>query len=91
MEFTFDHTGFYHGEKRFHPRIQETALPLQEWSNTVLLALPANLREELDWTQEKLRAIEGIAAGKQILWEIDLGLSTSTFLRMIRRRSFRIL
>ena len=63
--FTSDHHGFYrHGEPFF-----------DDSSNTVLLRLPAQLSDTLDWSTQIEQATQIISSGKYILWEIDLGLS----------------
>ena len=76
MSFTVDHQGFYLREAPFYPLIQEAGSPLASWSNGVVIRLPAGLNEDLDWTAIKTQAESVVAAGKCILWELDLGLSS---------------
>jgi hypothetical protein len=77
--FTADHHGFYRDGSPFFPLIQEQSFPLMDWSNIVLLRLPARLSDDLVWSKEKGHAEQIAASGKFILWEIDLGLSTFQF------------
>lgn len=78
--FTADHHGFYRNETSFYPLIQDSAAILGDWSNTVVLRLPAQLSNDLDWSQEIEVAKLAVEAGKYILWEIDLGLSSFQFM-----------
>lgn len=77
--FTADHRGFYLSGSPFFPLIQDSAEP-QNWSNTVLIRLPAHLSDDLNWLKEKQIAELAVSMGKHILWEIDLGLDTFQFL-----------
>lgn len=63
--FTSDHHGFYRNGEPF----------VDDSSNTVLLRLPAQLSDTLDWSTQIDQASQIISSGKYILWEIDLGLS----------------
>ncbi len=78
--FVADHQGFYRNEIPFFPLIQDAADPLLSWSNTIVVRLPALLSDDLDWAQEMQMAKGALEAEKNILWEIDLGLSTFSFL-----------
>ena len=78
--FTADHRGFYWNGNPFYPLIQDSSEPLQSWSNTVLIRLPAQLSDDLNWIKEKQMADHAVSAGKYILWEIDLGLDSFQFL-----------
>ncbi len=77
--FTADHNGFYLDGTPFYPLIQDRAEPLTDWSNTVLIRLPAHLSDDLDWSKEKALAERMIEAGKYLFWEIDLGLCSFQF------------
>ena len=77
--FTADHHGYYQDGCPFFPLIQENVFPFADWSNAVLLRLPAHLNDDLCWAKEKEIASQIIAAGKSILWDIDLGLPSFTF------------
>ncbi len=77
MTFSSDHHGFYRDGEPFFPLVQESA-PIADWSNVVLLRLPAQLICDLDWSKEMEKATQIINFGKMILWEIDLGLSQLT-------------
>jgi hypothetical protein len=77
--FTADHHGFYRDGDPFFPLIQEEPFPLMDWSNATLLRLPAQLGDDLDWSEERELARQIVASGKSILWEIDLGLSSFQF------------
>lgn len=79
MSFTADHNGFYREGRPFYPLIQENDAALMEWANTVVIRLPARLQDDLDWSTQTKRAQECKAVGKQILWEIDLGLGQYQF------------
>ncbi|MBS0604226.1 MAG: hypothetical protein JSS60_04215 [Verrucomicrobia bacterium] len=79
-EFTADHNGFYLGHSSFYPLVQEDSIPLADWSNTVLVRLPATLNDDLDWSKEITLAHQIAASGKYILWEIELGLASFTFI-----------
>jgi hypothetical protein len=71
FRLSLDHTGFYRGGAAFFPKIQSAVFPLEEWSDTVLLKLPASLQDDLDWSAEKKIAEQVIEMGKAIFWEID--------------------
>lgn len=77
--FSADHHGFYRNDCPFSPFIQELTTPLLEGSNVVLIRLPARLSDDLDWTKEMQLAGQIASSGRDILWEIDLGLSTFQF------------
>ncbi len=77
MTFSSDHHGFYRDGEPFFPFIQESS-PIADWSNVVLLRLPAQLSNDLDWSKEMGQATQIVNSEKMILWEIDLGLSQLT-------------
>ncbi len=77
--FTADHNGFFLNGDSFYPLIQDGTEPLADWSNTVLVRLPAHLSDDLDWSKEKALAAQMIEAGKYLFWEIDLGLCSFQF------------
>jgi hypothetical protein len=77
--FTADHHGFYRNGDPFFPLIQEQTFPLMDWSNAVLLRLPAQLNDDLDWSKEREFAAQIASSGKSIFWEMDLGLSPFQF------------
>ena len=77
MIISSDHHGFYRDGAPFFPLIQESS-PTADWSNVVLLRLPAHLSSDLDWSKEMEQANQIVNSGKMILWEIDLGLSQLT-------------
>ena len=77
--FTSDHHGFYLEGAPFYPQIQDGSEPLMDWSNTVIIRLPAHLSADLNWYKEKEIAERIADAGKYILWEIDLGLNSYPF------------
>lgn len=68
--FTADHHGFYRNGEPFFPLIQD---------NTVLLRLPAQLNDTLDWSTQIEQAHQIISSNKSLLWEIDLGLPDFQF------------
>jgi hypothetical protein len=77
--FRGDHHGFYRKELPFFPMIQEDSRNLMEWSNTVMVKLPARLQDDLEWSNQLELAQQCVALGKYILWEIDLGLDRYQF------------
>ena len=91
MTITADHNGFYREGAPFYPLIQEESSPLLDWSNTVLVRLPATLKDDLDWSQEVDLAHQIVASGKYILWELDLALATFTFIPEDRACFFSLL
>lgn len=77
--FTADHQGFYHYGEPFFPLIQERCFPAMEWSNTAVIRLPAQLKDDLDWSEQIKQAQGCLSSGKFILWELDLGLDHYSF------------
>ncbi len=71
FRFSGDHAGFYRDGIAFFPKIQSALFPIQEWSDAILLRLPASLKDDLDWSSEKKTAEQIVEKGKAILWEID--------------------
>ena len=78
MALSADHTGFYCGQERFHPIVQTANECIPE-ANAVLVTLPADLREDLNWSPHIQSAEKAAATQQLILWEIDLGLSSRAF------------
>jgi hypothetical protein len=68
---TADHLGFYREKAALFSKIQSAPYPLREWTDVVSLKLPASLRDDLDWSEEKRTAECIIKSKKWILWEID--------------------
>lgn len=75
-----DHTGFYRDGLKFFPKIQEDLFPLKKASNAVLLALPASLKDDLDWSLEKKSAETIIEADKSIFFALDFQFRSQDFL-----------
>jgi hypothetical protein len=78
MSFTADHHGFYREERPFYPLIQEGSTSSAE-ANTILIRLPAQLQDDLNWSQEINLAKHYLSKGTFILWELDLGLAQYQF------------
>ncbi|HEY2810351.1 MAG TPA: hypothetical protein VGJ00_03055 [Rhabdochlamydiaceae bacterium] len=68
FKYSAEHRGFYREGKAFVPKIQ---------GNIAAIGLCGSLKEDLEWSCERVLAQSAVESGKDILWEIDFCFSSS--------------
>jgi hypothetical protein len=81
-DYTEEHVGFHMHGKPFFPMFDEG--PASESSaqnfNGVVIPLEAGMKEDLKWEAARKKAKKAVENSQYILWELDLGFSTSDLL-----------
>lgn len=80
MTVSLDHRGFHLHGSPFYPLIEHYSQQLSSWSNAVIIPLDGSPSSDLQWKGAHEKAQEVVAASKWIVWDLDLGLSTTTII-----------